>query len=113
MFSCFKKKKVSFFKLHLGCTMMPITQINYFISYIDVYDKFRAREIKVRHDILHVNSSGNTNITYNNNRVSISLAPTSMDVLRQCMFLQVLVSESNLIECLFSVECLFSISILF
>lgn len=91
--------------------MTPVTQINYFISYIDVYDKFRAREKKVRHDILHVNSSGNTNIIFN--KVFISLAPASMYVLRQCRFLQMLVSESNQIECLFFVECLFSISILF
>lgn len=51
MFSCLKqnktnKKIVSVLKLHLGCTMMPITQINYYISYIDVYGKIRAREKK-------------------------------------------------------------------
>lgn len=113
MFSCLKnqtkqnkqKKNVSFLKLHLGWTMMLITQINYDISYIDTYGKFRARKEKVKHDILHVNSSGNENIIYN--KVSISLAPRSLCVLRQCVFLQMLGSESNQIEYLFSISILF------
>lgn len=60
---------------------------------------------KIKHDVLYVNSSGNTNIIYN--KVSVSLAPTSMYALRQCMFLQMLVSDSNQIECLFSISILF------
>lgn len=60
---------------------------------------------KIKHDILHVNSSRNANIICN--KVSISPAPTSMYAVSHCMFLQILDSESNQIECLFSISILF------